>query len=77
MDSETTREVNQILPGAETVPEAKELPAQTVALLSYIDPIVAIVLSALLLSEAMTPLAGLGAALVLGAAVVSELPERR
>ena len=49
----------------------KELPAQTVALLSYIDPIVAIVLSALLLSEAMTPLAGLGAA------VVSELPERR
>ncbi|MBQ1290222.1 MAG: bifunctional (p)ppGpp synthetase/guanosine-3',5'-bis(diphosphate) 3'-pyrophosphohydrolase, partial [Lachnospiraceae bacterium] len=31
MDSETTREVNQILPGAETVPEAKELPAQTAA----------------------------------------------
>lgn len=31
MDSETTREVNQILPGAETVPEAKELPAQTTA----------------------------------------------
>lgn len=45
----------------------KELPAQSAALLSYIDPITAIVLSALVLGEAMTPLGGLGAAVVLGA----------
>ena len=50
----------------------KELPAQTVALYSYIDPIVAILLSALILGEALTPLGILGAALVLGATLVSE-----
>lgn len=52
------------------------LPAQTVALLSYIDPVVAILLSALLLGEQMGLLSAAGAVLVLGAAVVSELPER-
>ncbi|MBP3636350.1 MAG: EamA family transporter [Clostridia bacterium] len=50
----------------------KELPAQTVALYSYIDPIVAILLSALILGEALTPLGILGAVLVLGATLVSE-----
>ena len=45
----------------------KELPAQSAALLSYIDPVTAIVLSALVLGEAMTPLGVLGAAVVLGA----------
>lgn len=50
----------------------KTLPAQTVALYSYIDPIVAILLSALLLGEALTPLGLLGAVLVLGATLVSE-----
>lgn len=50
----------------------KELPAQTVALYSYIDPIVAILLSALILGEALTPLGLLGAVLVLGATLVSE-----
>ena len=55
----------------------KVLPAQTVALLSYIDPVVAIVLSALLLGEKMGVPAMIGAVLVLGAAVVSELPERK
>ena len=54
----------------------KALPAQTVALLSYIDPVVAILLSALLLGETMSLSAACGAALVLGAAVISELPER-
>ena len=55
----------------------KRLRAQTIALLSYIDPVVAVLLSALLLREPMDALSALGAALVLGAAVVSELPERR
>lgn len=50
----------------------KALPAQTVALYSYIDPIVAILLSALILGEALTPLGIAGAVLVLGATLVSE-----
>ena len=51
--------------------------AQTAAILSYIDPVVAILLSALLLKENMGILGGIGAVLVLGAAIVSELPERK
>ena len=54
----------------------RELRAQTAAILSYIDPVVAILLSALLLCEPMNAASVLGAVLVLGAAVVSELPER-
>lgn len=49
------------------------LRAQTVALMSYIDPVTAILLSALLLREPMTPLGVLGAVLVLGSTVVSEV----
>ena len=52
------------------------LKAQTVALFSYIDPIVAIVLSALFLKEPMTIYSGIGAVLVLGATMISELPEK-
>ena len=54
-----------------------ELKAQTAAILSYIDPVVAVLLSALLLKEHMSLLSGLGAVLVLGAAIVSELPAQR
>ena len=50
------------------------LSAQTVALFSYIDPIVAILLSALLLREPLGWSGILGAALVLGSTRVSELP---
>ena len=49
-----------------------QLPAQTSALLSYIDPIFAVLLSVLVLKEAMSPPAGIGAAMILGAAFVSE-----
>jgi drug/metabolite transporter (DMT)-like permease len=52
------------------------LKAQTVALFSYIAPIVAIVLSALFLKEPMTIYSGIGAVLVLGATMISELPEK-
>ena len=55
----------------------RQLRAQTAAILSYIDPVVAVLLSALLLHEPMDALSALGAVLVLGAAAVSELPERR
>ena len=53
------------------------LKAQTVALFSYIDPIVAIILSALFLKEPMTVYSIIGAVLVLGATMISELPEKK
>ena len=52
------------------------LHSQTLAILSYIDPVVAVILSALILKESMTPLHILGAVLILGAALVSEMPEK-
>lgn len=54
-----------------------DLKAQTAAILSYIDPVVAIILSALLLKENMDVFGVIGAILVLGAAIVSELPEKK
>ena len=53
-----------------------DLPAHTLALLSYLDPVVAVVLSALLLREPMSAAEASGAALILCAAIVAELPER-
>ena len=55
----------------------KDLPAQTVAIFSYIDPIVAILLSALFLKEPLGINGIIGAILVLGATFVSELPEKK
>ena len=54
----------------------KDLKAQTIAIFSYIDPIVAILLSALLLKENMGVFGVIGAVLVLGSTFVSELPEK-
>lgn len=48
------------------------LPSHSVALLSYIDPILAIVLSVVLLREPMSIRAAVGAVMVLGAAYLSE-----
>lgn len=48
------------------------LKAQTTALLSYIDPILAILLSMLVLQEPMSVGAMIGAVMILGAAFVSE-----
>ncbi len=48
------------------------LRAQTIALLSYLDPVVALLVSALYLHEPMTLRAALGAVLILGASIVSE-----
>ena len=50
-----------------------DMKAQTAALFSYLDPVVAIVLSALLLGEPMTLAVGIGAVLVLGAALLCEM----
>lgn len=51
----------------------KELKAQTVALVSYLDPVVALLLSVFVLSEPMTPAGVIGAVLVLGAMLASEM----
>lgn len=53
------------------------IPAQTTAIFSYTDPITAVILSATLLKEPFTVYSAIGAVLVLGAALVSELPERK
>ena len=53
------------------------LSARTVAVLGYIDPIVAVLLSALLLGEEVTPLTIVGAALILGATLFSELQKNK
>ena len=52
------------------------LPAQTLAIFSYIDPVVAVILSALLLREEITLAAVIGAVLILGAALWGEMPEK-
>ena len=53
-----------------------ELPVTRVAVCGYLEPLSAVVLSALLLGEAMTPANVLGAALILGGAIYSELGEK-
>lgn len=55
----------------------KSMKAQSVAILSYIDPVFALVLSAVILKESMSLYGIIGAAMVLGAALVCELPEVR
>ncbi|MDO4304568.1 MAG: EamA family transporter [Bacillota bacterium] len=49
------------------------LKAQTVAIFSYIDPVVAIILSAVILHEKMDLLSILGAVMILGSTLISEL----
>ena len=53
------------------------LRTQTVALFSYIDPVAALALSAIILHERLTPLSLLGAALILGSAAIGELPQKK
>lgn len=53
------------------------LKAQTVAVLSYLDPVLAIVLSVVVLGQKMGLWQTVGAVLVLGSALISELPERK
>ena len=57
----------------------QKLPGQSVALISYVDPVSALLFSALLLHETLTPLQLLGAVLIIGGAMVGELrrPVRR
>lgn len=52
------------------------LPSQTVAMFSYLDPITAVLLSALLLGQPMSGTQALGAVLVLGASFISEFKKK-
>lgn len=54
----------------------KDLNAKTVALFGYIDPAAAIILSVLILGQELSISAIFGAVLILGAAILGELPER-
>ena len=53
------------------------LPGSASALLAYLDPVAALLISAVVLKEAMTPAQIIGAVLVLGALLWGELPIRR
>jgi len=53
----------------------KDLSGQTISVLSYIDPIFAIVLSAIFLGEGMSVKQIIGGVLILGGSLVSELKE--
>ena len=54
----------------------QKLPAQSVALISYVDPVSALLFSALFLHEALTPLQLFGAVLIIGGALSGELRRR-
>ena len=55
----------------------KELKGQTIAVLSYIDPITAVLISALFLGEQLTMFQIIGGVLILGSTFISELKEKR
>ncbi|MBQ3438271.1 MAG: EamA family transporter [Fusobacterium sp.] len=54
----------------------RHLKAQTVAIFSYVDPVVAVILSALILKEEVTVFTIIGAILILGSTLVSELLDK-
>lgn len=55
----------------------RDVNAQTAAILSYLDPVLSILLSALILRERMDVFSVIGAVLILGSALYSELPGRK
>ena len=55
----------------------KELPGQKVAILSYIDPLVAVLVSVLFLNETITLPQIIGGILILGFTLLSELPAKK
>ena len=55
----------------------QKLSGQSVALISYLDPVSALLFSAILLHEAMTPVQMIGAVLIIGGAMSGEIRTRR
>ena len=53
------------------------LPAQSVAICGYIEPLSAVLLSVLFLNETMSPLQMTGAALIIGGALYGELGKKK
>ena len=54
----------------------KELPGQKAAILSYIDPLIAVIISVTILSEEITLLQIIGGALILGFTLINELSKK-
>ena len=52
------------------------VPGQEAAVLSYIDPLVAVILSVTVLHEGMSLLQVVGGAMILGFTLLNELPEK-
>lgn len=55
----------------------QKLSGQSVALISYLDPVSALVFSAFLLHEVMTPIQVVGAVLIIGGAMFGEIKKQR
>ena len=55
----------------------KEMSGQKVAILSYIDPLVAVLISVVVLKEDLTPLQAVGGLMILGFTLWNELPSKR
>lgn len=53
------------------------LPGQTIAIVSYSDPVIAVLISVIVLMEGVSWFEILGAVLIIGAAIFSELPSRK
>ena len=54
----------------------QHVPGQEAAVLSYIDPLVAVILSVSVLREPMSALQVIGGAMILGFTLLNELPEK-
>ena len=54
----------------------KDVPTQTTAIFSYIDPVVAVIISSVILKEHIGVMGIVGAVLILGSAVLIELPAK-
>ena len=55
----------------------KDMPGQKAAILSYVDPLVAVIISVTVLGESIGPLQILGGGLILGFTLWNELPGRK
>lgn len=55
----------------------QKLSGQSVALISYLDPVSALLFSAFLLHEVMTPVQAIGSALIIGGAMFGEIKKQR
>lgn len=69
--------VNTGIGACSTLCAVAKLPVQTVAVVGYLEPLSAVVFSAVLLGEAITPVRLMGAALIIGGAIFCELAGKR